>query len=97
MIGDYDKRTISTNVGRGNRSTSHQVHRERTLDVADLGALPRGRAIVFASGAPATLIETVPWMKDPRASEIRASISAHDPSSQSHSRTGAPTAPTNAA
>jgi type IV secretory pathway TraG/TraD family ATPase VirD4 len=63
MVGDYDKHTTSTSVGRGNRSTSHQVQRERTLDVADLGALPRGRAVVFASGAPATLIETVPWMR----------------------------------
>jgi type IV secretory pathway TraG/TraD family ATPase VirD4 len=82
MIGDYDKHTLSTNVGRGSRSTSHQVHRERTLDIADLGALPRGRAIVFASGAPATLIETVPWMKGSRAKEVAASISAHDPRSR---------------
>jgi type IV secretory pathway TraG/TraD family ATPase VirD4 len=79
MIGDYDKHTYATSVGRGSRSTSHQMHRERTLDIADLGALPRGRAIVFASGAPATLIETVPWMKGPKAAEVIASISAHDP------------------
>jgi type IV secretory pathway TraG/TraD family ATPase VirD4 len=80
MVGDYDKHTTSTNVGRGNRSTSHQVQRERTLDVANLGALPRGRAVVFASGAPATLIETVPWMRSPQADAVRASIAAHDPS-----------------
>nr|WP_236900951.1 TraM recognition domain-containing protein [Cryobacterium arcticum] len=82
MIGDYDKHTTSTSVGRGNRSTSHQVQRERTLDIADLGALPRGRAIVFASGAPATLIETVPWMKGPHAEAVRASIAAHDPANR---------------
>ncbi|WP_104131587.1 type IV secretory system conjugative DNA transfer family protein [Cryobacterium sp. M91] len=81
MVGDYDKHTTSTSVGRGNRSISHQVQRERTLDVADLGALPRGRAVVFASGAPATLIETVPWMRGPQADAVRASIAAHDPSS----------------
>ena len=33
MIGDYDRRTTSTSVGRGTRSTSHGVQRERTLDV----------------------------------------------------------------
>ncbi|SDO33090.1 Type IV secretory pathway, VirD4 component, TraG/TraD family ATPase [Cryobacterium flavum] len=82
MVGDYDKHTTSTSVGRGNRSTSHQVQRERTLDVADLGALPRGRAVVFASGAPATLIETVPWMRSSHANAVRASIAAHDPSSR---------------
>ena len=79
MIGDYDKHTRSTSVGRGNRSTAHQVQRERTLDVADLGALPRGRAVVFASGAPATLVETVPWMRGPHADAVRASLAAHDP------------------
>ncbi|MDT3318131.1 TraM recognition domain-containing protein [Microbacterium sp. KSW4-11] len=80
MIGDYDRRTTSTSVGRGTRSTSHSRQRERTLDVADLGALPRGRAVVFASGAPATLVETVPWMNGPHAAAVRASIAAHDPS-----------------
>lgn len=80
MIGDYDRRTTSTSVGRGARSTSHGIQRERTLDIADLGSLPRGRAVVFASGAPATLVETVPWMSGSHAAEVRASIAAHDPS-----------------
>ncbi|MFL2002057.1 type IV secretory system conjugative DNA transfer family protein [Microbacterium sp. A1-JK] len=82
MIGDYDRRTTSTSVGRGNRSTSHGIQRERTLDVADLGSLPRGRAIVFASGTPATLVETVPWMKGPYADAVKASIAAHDPAAR---------------
>jgi len=49
------------------------------LDVADLTALPKGRAVVFASGAPATLVRTLPWMAGPRAGEVRASIAEHDP------------------
>lgn len=89
MIGDYDRSTTSTSVGRGNRSTSHGIQRERTLDVADLGSLPRGRAIVFASGAPATLVETVPWMKGPYADAVKASIAAHNPAVRT---TAAPTA-----
>jgi type IV secretory pathway TraG/TraD family ATPase VirD4 len=82
MVGDYDKHTTSRSIGKGTRSTSHQIQRERTLDVADLGALPRGRAVVFASGAPATLIETVPWMQGPHADAVRASIAAHDPANR---------------
>jgi type IV secretory pathway TraG/TraD family ATPase VirD4 len=78
LIGDYDKHTSATSTGRGARTTSRQTHRERTLDVSDLGALPRGRAIIFASGAPATLVETVPWMSSPDAAAVRSSISAHD-------------------
>jgi type IV secretory pathway TraG/TraD family ATPase VirD4 len=88
LVGDYDKHTSSTSVGRGQRSTSHQIHRERTLDVSELSGMPRGRAVVFASGAPATLIETVPWMRGPHAESVRASIAAHDPAS-----TGVATAP----
>jgi hypothetical protein len=49
------------------------------MDGADLAALPRGRAVVFASGAPATLVETVPWMRGDQADAVRASIAAHDP------------------
>jgi type IV secretory pathway TraG/TraD family ATPase VirD4 len=78
MIGDYERRTTSTSTGRGTRSSSHGIQRERTLDVADLGSLPRGRAVVLASGAPATLVETVPWMAGPHAGSLRASIIAHE-------------------
>ena len=87
LVGDYDKRTVSTSVGRGTRSTSRQIQREHTLDIADLGALPRGRAIVFASGTPATLVETIPWMAGPKAEAVRASIAAHDPGRASEPHT----------
>jgi len=93
LVGDYDKHSISTSVGRASRSTSHQLQRERTLDVADLGALPRGRAVVLASGAPATLVETVPWMRGPQADAVRASIAAHDPATRPVSPTVDVTSP----
>jgi len=56
--------------------------KERTLDVSDLAAFPRGRAIMFASGTPAALLETVPWMNGPHAETVRASITAHDPANR---------------
>lgn len=79
MIGDYDRLGSSTSYGRGQRTVSQQLHRERILDVADLGALPKGRAVVFASGSRPTLIRTVPWMTGPHAESVKASIAAHDP------------------
>ena len=79
LVGDYDKRVASVTIAKGQRSISEQLHRERILDVADLAALPKGRAIVIASGARPTLISTQPWMTGPRAAEVRASIAAHDP------------------
>lgn len=79
MIGDYDRLSSSTSSGRGQRTVSQQLHRERILDVADLAAMPKGRAVVLASGARPTLIRTQPWMTGPHAAAVRASIAAHDP------------------
>ena len=80
LIGDYDKRVTSVSTGRGQRSVSEQLTRERILDVADLQAMPKGRAVVLASGARPTLITTQPWMTGPHAEKVKASIAAHDPS-----------------
>ena len=80
LIGDRDKLAVSTSVGRGARNVSQHLQRERILDVADLAAMPKGRAVVLASGARPTLIRTRPWMTGPHADAVRASIAAHDPS-----------------
>ncbi len=79
VIGDFDRLQSSTSSGRGHRSVSQQLHRERILDVADLAAMPKGRAVVMASGSRPTLIRTQPWMTGPHADQVRASIAAHDP------------------
>jgi type IV secretory pathway TraG/TraD family ATPase VirD4 len=79
LVGDFDLNTTSVSHGRGGRSTNRAVRRERVLDVADLQALPKGRAVVFASGAPAALVRTLPWMASPQAAAVRASILEHDP------------------
>ncbi|MBF6059905.1 type IV secretory system conjugative DNA transfer family protein [Nocardia terpenica] len=50
-----------------------------TLTAADLRSLPRGRAIVFPSGAPPVLIETQPWWNGPYAAEVERSLNRHDP------------------
>ena len=82
LIGDYDRVSSSTSTSRGHRTISHQLQRERILDIADLAALPRGRAIVLASGARPAMITTIPWMSGPHAASVRASLAAHDPSRQ---------------
>lgn len=82
LIGDYDKLTTSVASGKGQRNVTEQLTRERILDVADLAALPKGRALVLASGSRPTLIETLPWMSGPYAADVAASIRAHDPAVQ---------------
>jgi len=82
VIGDYDRLSSSTSYGRGHRTVSQQLHRERILDVADLAAMPKGRAVVLSSGSRPTLIRTVPWMTGPHADAVTASIAAHDPKAE---------------
>lgn len=82
IVGDYDRLSTSSSSGRGQRTISQQLHRERILDVADLAAMPKGRAVVLASGSRPTLIRTVPWMVGPHADAVKASIAAHDPQAQ---------------
>ena len=79
MIGDYDRLSSSASRGRDQRTVSRQLQRERILDVADLAALPKGRAVVLASGSRPTLVRTLPWMSGPHARAVAASIAAHDP------------------
>ena len=79
LIGDYDRQASSVSSGRGGRSVNQQLHRERILDVDDLAAMPKGRAVVLSSGNRPTLIRTQPWMTGPHAEKVKASIAAHDP------------------
>ena len=79
LVGDYDKATRSSSHSRGHRTISHQLHRERIMTVADLAALPKGRAVVIAAGSRPTLVKTIPWMDGPHAAAVNASIDAHTP------------------
>jgi hypothetical protein len=82
LIGEHDviTRSASTSgAGWGDRSVSHAPRRQRILDVSDLGALPRGRMVVFASGAPPVLGRTLPLQDGPHAQEIRDLIAFWDP------------------
>jgi hypothetical protein len=82
LIGEHDVTTRSTStsgIGWGDRSVSHQPRRQRILDVSDLHALPRGRMVVYSSGAPPVLARTAPWQAGPYAAAIRESIARWDP------------------
>lgn len=82
LIGEHEEYETSASVsssGAGSstsRSQNRQVVRKRTMTVADLQALPRGRAVVLTSGNPPTLIAPVPWFAGDRAAEVEAAIAA---------------------
>lgn len=79
LIGDHDVDVRSTTVSKDGRSVSTQIQRRRILDVAALAALPRGRMIMIASGAPAVLAKTRPWQHGPHADAIGESLRRYDP------------------
>lgn len=81
LVGDYDRETTSASYNKGVRSTSTALKRERILTVDELGAMPRGRAVMLSTGARAALLRTVPWYEGAKdqVAAIKASIAAHDP------------------
>lgn len=81
LIGDYVYSTVSVSRNR-NSGSSRSIdsdRKDRILDVSDLAALPRGRAVVFASGAPAVLVQTTPWYRGENAAAVTASLKKYDP------------------
>ncbi|MFF2772895.1 type IV secretory system conjugative DNA transfer family protein, partial [Streptomyces bacillaris] len=71
LIGPYEHVTLSSSSGPGGRTNQVGATSEPILDASDLAAWPRGRAIVKASGMPAVLVRTVPWMAGPHAQAVR--------------------------
>lgn len=68
LIGEQDVRARTVSSGRGQgASVSAHLRRDRILDVSELAALPTGRAVLFASGIPATLVRLVHYTTEPWA------------------------------
>jgi type IV secretory pathway TraG/TraD family ATPase VirD4 len=87
LIGDHRVQEISRTRSHGSQwSRSLGSRSERILDVAELAALPLGRARVLSSGNRPTLIRPVPWWEGPHADTVRASMTAHGPGSDHRAR-----------
>jgi type IV secretory pathway TraG/TraD family ATPase VirD4 len=79
LIGDYSYTNVSVSSGKSGRSRSRQEGKERIFDVSNLAELDRGRAVVLASGAPATLVRTLPWYTGPHKEAVESSIVVNSP------------------
>ena len=79
LIGDYSYTNVSISSGKSGSSRSRQEGKERIFDVSNLAELDRGRAVVLASGAPATLVRTMPWYTGPHKEAVQASIKKYSP------------------
>ena len=80
VVGDRDVvRRTSSSAARGGRSVSTSVQRERILDVSDLAAMPRGRAVLSTSGAPAALVTLTHYSSKPYGASVKASQDHYEP------------------
>ena len=72
LIGQYQYQSVSrSSGGSGSGSTSRSTQTERVLDIADLAAIPRGRAIAFAGSAAPVLVKTEFWFDTPLGKKAR--------------------------
>lgn len=91
LLGDRDERywvRSSSRAGTGtgtSTSTAEQIRRVPIMSVAELAALPRGRALLFSSGNRPALGRPVPWMNGPHAEQIHASLAKWE-SEDDHTR-----------
>ncbi|WP_051022713.1 type IV secretory system conjugative DNA transfer family protein [Nocardia pneumoniae] len=79
VLGEYDAISQSVSESKGGKSYSRSLSSSKTFTVNALATLPRGRAILFPSGAPPVLLRTVPWWEGEYAAAVKQSISRHDP------------------
>jgi type IV secretory pathway TraG/TraD family ATPase VirD4 len=72
LIGEHYVPETSVSHGTTGRSVSTSRRRERVMDTGQIRALPKGTALLLATGLPVGLIRLQPWYTGPRASELDA-------------------------
>lgn len=86
LIGPYEHLTGSSSTSRSGRSRSRSVVERPIMSVAELGALPRRRAVAIASGVRPALIKVVPWFEQDKSTrdQVNLSLDTTAPATQHH-------------
>lgn len=74
LVGDHDVSTVSVSTGQGKRNTSTSLRQQRVLTAAQIRALPKGRALLLATGAKPAMIRLRPFYSGPDAAAISTAI-----------------------
>ena len=69
LVGEHDVTVRSATHGRES-SSNLSLRRQRILPPEDIRALPRGRALVLATGSKPALVRLLPWFQGPQAKTI---------------------------
>ena len=70
MIGDHDVQSTSVSTSESGKSTSVSMRTERILPPDAIRALPKGKALLFATGIRPAMLDLRPWYKEPSAKTI---------------------------
>ncbi|MEU8220152.1 TraM recognition domain-containing protein [Micromonospora taraxaci] len=77
LVGEHDVTVASrTRDGKGHTSYQTAVRRQRILDPARIRALPKGCALLFATGVKVAMLNLLPWYDEPNAARITAAVAA---------------------
>ncbi|MEW2163406.1 TraM recognition domain-containing protein [Streptomyces sp. NPDC007084] len=76
LVGQHDVRTPSISRGKEGTSRSYSYRQEAVLPPDRIRALPKGTALLLATGVRPALIRLRPWYKEPGAGAISAAAKA---------------------
>lgn len=77
LIGEHDVSIASrTRDAQGYQSSQVSVRRQRILDPAQIRALPKGTALLLATGVKVAMLDLLPWYDGPLADELGRSAAA---------------------
>ncbi|MFF4354380.1 type IV secretory system conjugative DNA transfer family protein [Streptomyces sp. NPDC001530] len=76
LVGQHDVRTPSISRSKDGTSRSYSYRQEAVLPPDKIRALPKGTALLLATGVRPALIRLRPWYKEPGAGAISAAAKA---------------------
>ncbi|MGW1070066.1 type IV secretory system conjugative DNA transfer family protein [Streptomyces aureus] len=76
LVGQHDVRTPSVSRSKDGTSRSYSYRQEAVLPPDRIRALPKGTALLLATGVRPALIRLRPWYKEPGAGAIAAAAKA---------------------
>ncbi|MFC6067042.1 type IV secretory system conjugative DNA transfer family protein [Streptomyces ochraceiscleroticus] len=72
LAGDRDVQTVSVSTSESGKSSSLSMRQERVLPADAIRALPKGSALLLATGIRPALLDLKPWYREPNADRLGA-------------------------
>ena len=76
LVGDHDVRHVSRNTGGERATRTITTRTQRILPPSAVRAMPKGSALLMATGVKIAPIALQPWFASPRQADIAAATAA---------------------